>query len=586
MHNYVRAIDNVKDQVQQLIQDNLYREVTPETKYKISGIYMIYIDNFTNDKIVPIYIGQSKDIQTRYKQHFSEILSLNRLSYDEYEKYFFFKSKSYYEGAFKACKVFKYMIENNFTLQDFRMIVLEEVEEEYLDEKEQAYFQKLLPSFFGFNQLNSFLKRLKSRFSNSQMSNAEIDDYLSILLQDIKGIYSYYEYGFTRFNFEHSMPRDITHILKEKEQLDSDILLKFDEVNLSLYELCKRYIPNFEEMQRLYEKTNKLYDVYKAAENEYKATLDLIKRGISEKFEELKIYNDEAITNFISSIRYKDIPKYKELFNKYLKSQNCKLNFYELFVEQIKNANKKSGEKDDKKVPYHAVLDLYLKREDEIRPERYKMIFPSCQFESFPLGDRSTSLPIKINEDNNLLNTCHIRMYISNDGVNRSIEFDKEPFIIRLDYCYIDREGNKSENKYYIDNETTKNCQSGIKYFEKYFYNRFAMPQRFSISSLIDNKQDNSFISVPAEYKHGINDYTIKDKKLIKLSAVLDEIQYLTDGMTGFNVDVSESYRCLELCMINEGLQNNEFVKKLVTKKLPKIRKGRKASIKKRKINF
>ena len=81
--------NNLKYQVKQLIQDNLYREVTPETKHNYSGIYMIYIDNFTSETIVPIYIGQAKDIQRRYKKHFSEIVALNRLSYDEYYNYFF-----------------------------------------------------------------------------------------------------------------------------------------------------------------------------------------------------------------------------------------------------------------------------------------------------------------------------------------------------------------------------------------------------------------------------------------------------------------------------------------------------------------
>ncbi|WHZ60031.1 excinuclease ABC subunit C [Metabacillus hrfriensis] len=585
MDNNVKNFDYIKNQVKQLIKDNLHREVTSETKHNISGIYMIYIDNFTPEKILPIYIGKSNNIQRRYKKHFEEILALNRLSYDEYHKYFFFESQSFYEGNFKSCKIFKYMIENKCTLQDFHMIVLEEVEEEYLDEKEQEYFQRLLPSFFGFNQLNSLLKQIKFRFSNLEMSNSEIEVYLRILLEDIKGINSYYEYGFTRFNFEHSIPKDISYLLEEKGQLDGDMLLKFDEVKLSLYEMCKRYISDFEEMKRLFEQKNRLYEVYKIARDECYEALDLLKRVISEKFEELKIYSEEAIKNFIYSIEYKNNPKYKELFNKYLKSQKCKMNFYEIFDEQIKDFNKKSEEKNAKNIPYSEALDLNLKREDEIRPERYKMIFPSSQFESFSLGDRSNFLSIKLNEDSDLLNTCHIQMYISNNGVNRSIEVYKEPFIIRFDYCFIDNQGNKTENEYYIDNETTRNCQSGIQYFEKDFYNMFAFQkEKFKISSLINNEIDNSFISVLAEYKHGINDYTIKDKKLIKLTAVLDEIQQLTDEETRFNIDVSESANCLKKCIMNERLQNNEFVEQiLLTKKLLKLKKRKKSPIKKAK---
>ncbi|MGM0939892.1 MAG: hypothetical protein ACQEWU_02810 [Bacillota bacterium] len=220
MSNGLRDINELNHQIKKLIDGNSHREVTPQTKYKTSGIYMIYIDNFTNDKVVPIYIGQSKDIQRRYKQHYSELLALNRLSYGEYERYFFSKGSSFYEGNFKSCKIFKYMLENNCTFQDFHMIILDKVDMKNLDDKEQEYFQKLLPSFFGFNQFNSFLKSLPFRFSNTQMNEEEINAYLDLIIKDIQGIHDYYNYGFTKFNFEHSMlkPKGIDYLLKGKEQ--------------------------------------------------------------------------------------------------------------------------------------------------------------------------------------------------------------------------------------------------------------------------------------------------------------------------------------------------------------------------------
>jgi hypothetical protein len=48
MDKTVQTIDDIKYHVKQLIQKNLHREVTPATKYKKSGIYMFYIDHFTN----------------------------------------------------------------------------------------------------------------------------------------------------------------------------------------------------------------------------------------------------------------------------------------------------------------------------------------------------------------------------------------------------------------------------------------------------------------------------------------------------------------------------------------------------------
>lgn len=62
MENNVSKFEIVKNQVIQLIHENLHNEVTPTTKHSVSGIYMIYVNHFSSDKIIPIYIGQAKDI--------------------------------------------------------------------------------------------------------------------------------------------------------------------------------------------------------------------------------------------------------------------------------------------------------------------------------------------------------------------------------------------------------------------------------------------------------------------------------------------------------------------------------------------
>lgn len=507
--------------------------------------------------------------------HLSEIIALNRLSYEEYYKYFFSKSFSFYEGKFKTCKIFKFMIGNNCNLQDFRMIILEEVEKEYLNEKEQEYFQRLLPSFFGFNQLNSFLKLLEYRFPQKEIGKMELSDILCTLQNDINGINSYYDFGFTRFNFEHSLSNNISYLLKDNKNLDDDILLKFNEVNLSLETLKKRYVSNFEELQRLDEKKNNLFEIYEKVNNDFVEALNLLKNDLNKKFKKLKFYSEKAKENFINSILYNNVPEHKEFFLKYLDSKNNKLDFYNLFEKQIKDVITKFQEKEIKMIPFLEAEELYEKIEEEMRIKRYKMIFPSCRFKSFSLGDRTKNLSIKISKETELLNTCYIQIYISNAGNSRTIEYEKVPYIIRFDYCYIDHDGNKTKNEFYIDNALTRNCQAGIKYVEKDYYNEFVFrPERFKISSLINNKIENSFISIVAEYKHGINDYTIKDKKLIKLSVVLDEIKQITNEKTQFNIEVTESANCLKKCIKNEDLHENEFVKHIfLAKKLPKLKK-------------
>ena len=125
--------------------------------------------------------------------------------------------------------------------------------------------------------------------------------------------------------------------------------------------MCKRYIPYFEEKHRI----NELYKVYKITKAEYAKALDLLTGEISEKLKELKIYYDEAIEFFIYSVVHEDKSKYKDLFKSYLKSKKCKINFYKIFDEQIREVNKKLEERNTKKIPYSEAMDLYLKIEDK-----------------------------------------------------------------------------------------------------------------------------------------------------------------------------------------------------------------------------
>lgn len=568
-----KKFDELKHKVNQLIETNLFREVKPTTKYNVSGIYMIYIDNFTSNKIIPVYIGQSKDIQKRYKEHYSEILALNRLSYDEYFNYFFSKRSSFYEGNFKSCKIFKFMIENNCTLDDYHMIIVEETEIENLFQKEEEYFQLLLPSFFGFNQLNSFLKSQSFGFQSTRLDDTQINEYLDLLIEDVNCIYSYYEYGFTRFNFEHSFPKDISFLLNISESFNKKTSIKFDNVNSKMQNLLKSQTTNFDELQILTENEKKSRISYIVAERDYHDNLKLLEEEVKKKFKELKFYSEKAINNFITSINDDTNPKYKEDFYKYVNSKKCNLDFYKTFDTNIKSINQLLEEYKKKRTSFKVSSELLQTNNQKIKQERYKLIFPSSKFNPFALGSSNHNiLKLKINEELNLSNTLHILIYISNNALNKNFEIRKDPFIIRIDYCYIDTYGNRTERKYYIDNETTKHFSSGIEYFEKNFYDLWAIrPERFKISSLINNEIDNSFISVLSEYKHGINDYSLKDKSLTKLSIVIKEIFELVDKNTRFNINATESSKVIEKCIVIENIEKNWFIDKLCSNRLPKI---------------
>lgn len=112
---------------------------------------MIYIDNFNDDKVIPIYIGQTgygknRNFQNRYKEHLQKIMALNRLEFNYYKELLL---DNFYDGHYKTCKIFQYMVDHSCTLKDFHMIVLEKIEEnsdniqELLDKMEQNILKNI-----------------------------------------------------------------------------------------------------------------------------------------------------------------------------------------------------------------------------------------------------------------------------------------------------------------------------------------------------------------------------------------------------------------------------------------------------------
>ena len=201
------VFNHIREEIVELINTST-KIVTNKSDYKTCGIYVLYVDNFSDERIIPIYIGKvnketkNRTFQNRYKEHVTQIMSLNRYSYEVYKcnfidnlykKDIFGNEYSFYDGNFKACKIFKYMVEHNCKISDLKMIILEELEsEDDINKKELEYINKYCAIFFGFNQLKCITEFKK---------DIEKDVYYNYVLEDSEGILKYFEYGYTKFNY-------------------------------------------------------------------------------------------------------------------------------------------------------------------------------------------------------------------------------------------------------------------------------------------------------------------------------------------------------------------------------------------------
>ena len=98
-------ISEIRDKVYRLIAENKHQEVLRNGNHRSAGVYMLYVDNFESDTIIPFYIGQTNNFQDRHKQHLSELMALNRLQHNCYE---YAVIKDLYNGRARACKIFSY----------------------------------------------------------------------------------------------------------------------------------------------------------------------------------------------------------------------------------------------------------------------------------------------------------------------------------------------------------------------------------------------------------------------------------------------------------------------------------------------
>ncbi|MES5929851.1 hypothetical protein QCI77_28370 [Bacillus cereus group sp. MG9] len=555
-----------------LIEENVHREVTFDTNHKVSGIYMLYVDHFKSDTIIPFYIGQSGNIQKRYGDHVKEVMALNRISNEEYMTYFFAYESPYFNGKYKACKIFKYMIENQCTLKDLRMVILEEVEKTELKEREQTYFEKLSPAFLGFNQMNTIHEANLLKLAR-EINDEIISKFLHVFQMDLDHLFQYNKFGYTQFNYENCFPKGLSFIEKRIDILQERTVLQYEKANSDL-EKVKILFP-YEEPSCDIEKSQAFIDAteeaFQCSEATYQDAVLTLEASLIEKFEELEIYKTiTPINNFIKSIANNEEPKFKNYFLRYTKSVECESDFYEMFADQIAIVEDALIHRSTKEEQVQAARGTYDDCILENRKHEYRLIFPPAPYPRFPLQDQRERMKREKQKEQGI-NTCDVSFYISNDGVQRNWEIEKLPDILKICYSFTDHIGERIENEYYIENTFTTGCQSGIRYILEGFHNPF-QENGYKLSGIINGYYNNSFISLVAEFKHGMNDYTIQNQSLVPLVDVFEEIHQLTDEHTVFRIFSTESLNCLLLCM-SANEQKHPIAEKLLKMKVKRIKR-------------
>lgn len=542
--------EEIKNKVKKIIKDRNVEEINNNTDSKNIGIYMIYIDNFNDDKVIPIYIGQTgygknRNFQNRYKEHLQEIMALNRLEYNYYKELLL---DNFYDGHYKSCKIFQYMVDHNCTLKDFRMIVLEKIDgnsdniQELLDKKEQKYFTEFLPAFFGFNQVNTVVEANKEFFANFNNLEGFVasDKLLNYKLDDCENFIKYFGYGYTKFNYYHCYPKTYTvgenskkieYELRDKKELLKNKYYdenKFKKYNDKLPKLEKKYEKNNEELQQ----NKKIFE--ERYEPEIKEYCQKYKIGIIQKYQDIVdvlIYQDKE--NIID-------------FKKYLKRKKIDVNILDNF--------NKDNEFTNWREKHISLLRKNNELKDEIRNCRLvkrtddlMRILPRKEYDAFPLKDKYQEIEFNRLDNNELV----INLDFSNNGIcNDWWCFSYN--LIKMDYkLNINNKIIEKKNIFILPQNNEGNNE--IKYFEKDRVETFKLKKSpFCVRNFPD------YISTTMEVQNGINEFTLMNKTKYDFKEILDEINSFIDAKTRVRVEVRNRMKnkCKEFIECNYKTDN------------------------------
>ena len=518
----------IRGKVISIIEQYKTNEVTSNSNFNEAGIYMLYVDSFDDDTIIPFYIGQTSNFQERHKKHLSEIMALNRLNRDCY-KYALFAEL--YNGHNRPCKIFSYMVNHGCLLKDLHMIVLEVIDDEKTRlEIEQKYIDELYAPFFGFNQLNSVLRSIEYHYGESDKKDYSLAKEKD---KDIEEILRFATFGYALYNWYRSCDAFLKTI-SAKQQMD-----KFPDLFLRIHNSKKR----LEEI-RLRLSEIKGYNSLRAEDDVW----SICKKTIDAYFSQRNLKSAEK-KKLVVKVWLFDIESDRNELEKYFAKYFDRIdeNIFEL-IERIhgKKIYPIKQKVADNQCEYRALEE----EKDTLNNVVLGTLLPK-HYVSHPLGDMEKHASFDVSD--NRENICYLNIEFTcfrSDYIN-----DCYPDITRVDY-YVVNNGQVKTRSIYIENSLTDffdhedlyYCESGFRYgpFNPY------------LRGNID-----THIPVTMEYKNGINEWSLRGKETGDFRKVFKEINMLIDEKT--NVVYSTSgYKSTILRFINcEELSGTTLAKKL-----------------------
>ena len=579
------SFENIRERVIGLLHSGL-EEVNNKTKYKCGGIYMIYVDDFMDSKIIPCYIGKTSDFQRRHKQHIMKIMALNHFSSKYYNELLFDR---YYDGKFMYCKMFAYMVNHKCTFNQLHMVILEKIDSEELRSVvEDKYISDLCTPYVGFNQLKSHTydiimhneehteRRRIWKESNHEdemiagykIPNEKMEKYYELLESDIRMCSIFSGYGYTDFNVLYTLPTDV-----RDEDLVYKNAIKAKTAFKNLYFSNSLYNKNTKERIAILDALHSSSEAFENTEEEIEAYTENVKIVSEKMFNSRGCRDGQILEHFINcmcgSDRYTEdeitnwiVGKVCEEFNPF---QSLEKEYLDVFKECKRLTEQLTRQRKEMKIA--------SENESSHRGRLpYEYFGVKIEYEGFPLkgiGINFSSIEEKLTivKKND---QCVINFILSCGGRSKYLT----PRIIAIQYGVLKSDGERTSGIFFIDGYCEYSYVERDAYLKSFSRSPFEpIPSLkdqdtelglsiddFTSYYFIFNSDLTYYMTVSAEYWTGINDYTIHNNAATSFSDAIENIEKMLSVKTKVSVISSESKNQLSEALKELDIQKGQFI--------------------------